>query len=56
MYNECFALLVQYIYENPETLTPYQELVCTNIATFMSITCVLLPFIGLLLLCKVFFK
>ncbi len=56
MYYECYALLVQYIYENPEALTPYQELVCTNLATAMCLMCILLPFLLCFWWCKVIFK
>ena len=56
MYNQIFAIIVQYIYENPEALTPYQELVATQVATAMALTCVVLPFAACLLVCRWFFR
>ena len=56
MYNQIYAIIVQYIYENPEALTPYQELVATQLATFMALTCIVLPFLSCLLVCRWFFR
>lgn len=56
MYNQIYAIIVQYIYENPEVLTPYQELVATQVATAMALTCVVLPFAACLLICRWFFR
>lgn len=56
MYNEIYAVLCEHIYGNPEVLTAYQELTVTQLATFMSLVCVLLPFLACLLICKWVFK
>lgn len=56
MYNECFALIVEHIYGNPEILTTYQELVATQLATTLSIVTVVMPFVACLVICRMVFK
>lgn len=56
MYNQIYDIIVQFIYENPEVLTPYEELVCTQVSTFMSLLVIALPFAACLMVCRGFFK
>ena len=55
MYQECFNLIVEHIYGNPEMLTTYQELVCTNLATYLSIFTVAMPFLACFASCRLIF-
>lgn len=55
MYQECFDLIVEHIYGGV-ALDTYQTLVCTQLATFMSILTVALPFCACLGIVKEIFK
>lgn len=55
MYQECFDLIVQYVYGNPEVLTTYQELVVTNLATYLSVFMVAVPFLACFASCRLIF-
>lgn len=57
MYNELFLIIQQYIFEaqSISDLTPYQELVCTNIATIGCISMIALPFVIVFWAVKRFF-
>ena len=50
MYYQCYDLLVQYIFGAPEILTPYQELVATQLATFFSVLAVSLPVLAVVVI------
>lgn len=55
MYQECFNLIVEHIYSGA-VLDTYQNLVCTQLATFMCILAVALPFCACLGIVRSIFK
>ena len=57
MYNDLFLIIQQYIFEaqSVSDLTPYQELVCTNIATIGCIAVIAFPFVIVFWAVKRFF-
>lgn len=55
MYQECFNLIVQYIYGGA-VLDTFQTMVCTELATVMSILTVALPFAACMGIMRSFFK
>ena len=55
MYQECYDLIVQYIYGGME-LNTYQILVATNLATYLSILTVALPFLVCFGMTTLFFR
>lgn len=54
MYETCYQILVTHIY-GTETLTAFQELVATEMATTMCLIAVALPFAAVLYGCRVVF-
>jgi hypothetical protein len=55
MYQEIYGLLVTYIYGG-ELVDSFQQLVCTEVATFMCILCFAMPFFACLGILKAIFR
>lgn len=56
MYYQIYSILVEHIYGNPETLTAFQELTCTQVSTCLCLIAVCLPLFAALCVMRWFFK
>lgn len=56
MYHQIYDILVEFIYGNPEALTVYEQLTCTQVSTFLAFLCVALPIFACLMVMRWFFR